>query len=110
MKKCGASKTPGEPADTPNKKPRSSVALQSSQRDLTSFFKLTEERLAGQLCRAIVVTIVENDEFTNFVQLLRPGLKLPDRKKLAGPILDTLYDEEISRVRENSQGTYFFSS
>ena len=36
---------------------------------------------------------VEGSEFVKMCQILRPGYKPPDRRKLAGPLLETIYEE-----------------
>ena len=43
---------------------------------------------------------VEGSEFVKMCQLLRPGYRPPDRKKIAGPLLETIYEEvEASAVK-----------
>ena len=41
---------------------------------------------------------VENQEFQKLVQKLKPGVEIPNRKRLAGPILDELYNEELRPI------------
>ena len=47
---------------------------------------------------------VENQEFQKLVQKLKPGVEIPNRKRLAGPILDELYNEEQKKVKALCSG------
>ncbi len=40
----------------------------------------------------------DNENFRKFIEILRPGYKPPDRKALAGPLLDQTYGEIMEGV------------
>ena len=42
---------------------------------------------------------VENKEFGKLLQQLKPGVKIPNRRRLAGPILDKIYMEEKEKAK-----------
>ena len=46
---------------------------------------------------------VENKEFEKLIRILRPGARIPNRKKLDGPILDELYEQEKEKVKKVSE-------
>ena len=48
--------------------------------------------------------LVENPEFKKFAQLLRPGVRLADRKTIGGSLLDHVYEEEMGKVRKETSG------
>ena len=47
---------------------------------------------------------VENTQFQKLVGMLKPGAIVPDRKKLAGPLLDEIYEDELTKVKSHVKG------
>ena len=69
------------------------IGILKGQGDLTLMLSVSREKVWEQLCRFIVAanssfSIVENEEFIKFVRLLKPGLVFPNRKQIAGTLLD----------------------
>lgn len=75
--------------------------IKTSEKEKQSFDK--------QLARYIYATnssfrTVENPQFQKFVEMIRPGYKLPTRKQIGGTILNEVYDEEITKGRLQLKG------
>ena len=51
--------------------------------------------------------IVENPHFHKMLQIALPEAQVPCRKRLAGPLLDRIYDEQWSKFKEMVHGKKF---
>ena len=70
--------------------------IKTSEKEKQSFDK--------QLARYLYATnssfrTVENPQFLKFVEMIRPGYKVPTRKQISESILNEVYDEEITKGR-----------
>ena len=99
-----------EPASESSGPPRKKVCFQTTLPVVrTGPEKLSE--LSIQLCRFMVTSnspfsLVEDPEFEKFVHLLRPGVHIPNRRSIGGPVLDALYDTELERVSHAVEGKF----
>lgn len=68
--------------------------------------KEEKEKLDLQCARFICASdssflTANHKEFVKYTNMLRPGYNPPDRKEIAGRLLDTLYDEEIKKCSKD---------
>ena len=73
------------------------------------FFKV--QKLELQVGRFVFATnnafmVVENKEFLALMDMVRPGLKLPNRKKVGGKILQSVYAQEWKKFVDSLDGRY----
>ena len=70
----------------------------------------TRARLDLDVARMIFATrspfcMVENDKFSELICGLRPGYKPPNRKQVAGVLLNTVYEQEFAKVQHLIRGS-----
>ena len=95
------SKKRAAPQNTTDDEPTPKQTKQSTLPFLTSGTK--QHAIHLQIARCIIATgsafrSVENKQFKNMVQLLRPGTVLPTRQLVSGTLLDGIYDIEKAKV------------
>ena len=71
--------------------------------------KDTAHEIELQMVRFIVATnspfsLANNGQFLKLVERLRPGFKVPDRRVVAGPLLDAVYNIEKEKVCAQLKG------
>lgn len=82
-------------------KPKKKIERNQLDRFIIKTSEKEKHMLDKQLGRYLYATnssfrSVENPQFQKFVEMLRPGYKLPTRKQIGESILSEVYDEEIA--------------
>jgi hypothetical protein len=91
---------------TPNKKQRQSCIDSNIVKTSEAF----QYQLDLQLCRAIASSnapfvFVENKEFRKYCDMLRPGASVPNRHRIGGDLLDTVYQQQLDKVKSTTAGS-----
>ncbi len=68
-----------------------------------------QRKIDRQIVRMVVCcntpfALVEHPEFKKLMELLRPGVRTPRRRRLAGRLLEEVYLEEVSNVKDYFRG------
>ena len=103
--------TGGDPLVEPTGEPQRKKACVQTTLPVARTENKEHSQLNVQLCRFVIsancpFSLVDDAEFARFVQLLRPGARLPTRQTLSGPVLDSVYDAELERAAGQVEGKY----
>ena len=103
--------TGGDPLVEPTGEPQRKKACVQTTLPVVRTENKEHSQLNVQLCRFVIsancpFSLVDYAEFARFVQLLRPGARLPTRQTLSGPVLDSVYDAELERAAGQVEGKY----
>ena len=102
--------TSGDKNDTPNPPKRLKTGTLD---DVVVSTKRTEnDEINLQMTRFILASnsafsVANNTEFHKFCKMLRPGVKVADRRDVGGDLLDVVYGEEMQKAKYKCAGNIY---